>query len=291
MSYSKSKYVDDSLMEDVFNKLNRLGKYASRQELLDEIRDLNLDLEREKKMLETYRHRYEAKQGESFSLTKNLDSVKEYQGSLMKEHKELEQKYEQLKKQNEHQKTDIQVLKKELDSKELSYFLNRRRFMDTLHDDRWLREHDLERSSGSKYKYWHWRPWLYRHYRDLYDKYYPSTSYDPSWYYTPSPYSPSSASASAYVSSPYYPYYSSLYRYPYSSYYSKYSWPYYSSYLAGSGYYSGLDTTATSGDWTLRRKWDLEDKMSSIQRMTDDLKLNNYRMLKDLKSVKSAIDL
>ena len=72
---------------------------------------------------------------------------------------------------------------------------------------------------------------------------------------------------------------------------SKYSWPYYSSYLAGSGYYSGLDTTATSGDWTLRRKWDLEDKMSSIQRMTDDLKLNNYRMLKDLKSVKSAIDL
>ena len=73
--------------ECICHRLNRLGKYASRQELLDEIRDLNLDLEREKKMLETYRHRYEAKQGESFSLTKNLDSVKEYQGSLMKEHK------------------------------------------------------------------------------------------------------------------------------------------------------------------------------------------------------------
>ncbi|XP_075258064.1 uncharacterized protein LOC142350039 [Convolutriloba macropyga] len=209
MSYSKSKFVDDSLMEDVFNKLNRLGKYASRQELLDEIRDLNLELEREKKMLETYRHRYETKQSESTSLTKNLDSVREYQTSLMKEHKDLEDKYAQLKRQNEHQKTDIQVLKKELDSKEMSYFLNRRRFMDTVSDDRWLREHDLERSLSSKYKYWHWRPWLYRNYKDLYDKYYPSTSYDPSWYY-PS-YSPSS---SYYYTSPY----SSYYGYPYYRY-------------------------------------------------------------------------
>jgi len=261
MSYSKSKFVDDSLMDDVFNKLNRLGKYASRQELLDEIRDLNLELEREKKMLETYRHRYENKQSESTSLSKNLDSVREYQSSLMKEHKDLEDKYSQLKKQSEHQKTDIQVLKKELDSKELNYFLNRRRFMDTLQDDKWLREVDLERSSSSKYRYWHWRPWLYRHHRDLYDKYYPSTTYDPSWYkYYDSPYySP------YYYTSPYY------YGYPY---YNKYSyWPY-----------------SSSSDWTVRRKWELEDKMESIQRMTDDLKLNNYRMLSDLKGVKSAIE-
>lgn len=250
MSYSRSKYVDDSLMDDVFNKLNRLGKYASRQELLDEIRDLNLELEREKKMLETYRHRYENKQSESTSLSKNLDSVREYQSSLMKEHKDLEDKYSQLKRQSEHQKTDIQVLKKELDAKELNYFLNRRRFLDGIHDDKWLREYDLERSSSSKYRYWHWRPWLYRHYRDLYDKYYPYTSYDPSWYYTSS----------------YYPYT--------SSYYSRY-WPY---------YYSSY------GDWSLSRKLDLEAKMESIQKMTDDLKLNNYKMLKDLKSVKSAID-
>merc|ERR1719433_1790821 len=189
-------------------------------------------------MLETYRHRYEHKQSESTSLSKNLDSVREDQASLMKEHKDLEDKPSQLKRQNEHQKTDIQVLKKELDSKELNYFLNRRRFMDTLQDDRWLREVDLERSSSSKYRYWHWRPWLYRHYRDLYDKYYPS------------------------------PYY---YGYPY---YNKYShWPY-----------------SSLSDWTVRRKWELEDKMSEIQRMTDDLKLNNYRMLSDLKGVKSAIE-
>lgn len=244
MSSYRSKYVDDALMEDVFNKLNRLGRYASRQELLDEIRDLNLELEREKKMMESYRSRYESKQSESNNLSKNLESVRDYQTSLIKEHKELEGKFHELKKQNEHQKQDMVLLKRELDSKELNYFLNRRKFLDyyNYYDSRWLRERDLETSSSSAYKYWHWRPWLYRYHRDIYDKYFPYTSYDPSWYYSPY----------------YYDRYNYLGIYPWRE-------PY-------------------------RRKLDLEDRLDTIQRMTDDLKLNNHRMLKDLKTVRSSFD-
>lgn len=254
MSY-KSPYVDDSLMEDVFNKLNRLGKYASRQELLDEVRDLNLELERERKMLETYRHRYETKQSESSHLSKNLDTVRDYQQNLMKEHRDLEDRYNQLRKQNETQKTDIQVLKRELDSKETSYFLNRRRFLDGIQDDKWLlREYELEKSVSPKYKYWHWRPYLYRYYRDLYDKYYPYTSYDPSWYY-------------------------SYYDYPYSSYYSRYYSPYSDRYLWRYPWRNPVS-----------RKMALEDRMESIQQMTADLKLNNSKMLKDLKTVRSSAE-
>lgn len=246
MSY-KSKYVDESLMEDVFNKLNRLGRYASRQELLDEIRDLNMELDREKKMMESYRTRYETKQTESSHLSKNLESVRDYQTSLMKEHRDLEDKYQQLKKQNEHQKQDMAALKRELDSKELNYFLNRRKFLDYYNyydykDYRWLRERDLEKSLSSTYKYWHWRPWLYRYHRDIYDKYYPYTTYDPSWYYSP-------------------------------YYYDKYN------YL---GVYPWRDP--------YRRKLDLEDRLDTIQRMTDDLKLNNHKMLTDLKTARSSFE-
>jgi hypothetical protein len=245
-------------MEDVYNKLNRLGRYASRQELLDEIRDLNLELEREKDVLKSYKGRYEEKQQQSSQLSKKLETVKDYESALMKEHKDLEERYNSLKNQSQAQKQDIDVLKKELDTKDLSYFINRRHLMSIsqtpretetgrpLQEDWWLRERELDRVYGGGHKYWHWRPYLYRNHRELYDKYFPNV-----------------------------PYYENHRAYPYSYYDRNWDYPYrYSDY-----------------DYSLRRKLRLNERMDDIQKMTDDLRTTNRKMAHDLqRSVRSALE-